>query len=309
MSRWRAPRVQDQLDGQILKALQENDHEKPRSVIGRAKRCRTGRAVAGCKNRHSNLGHDRGSARKTQRDRLTGPGHDRERLREGCGSQARGPILIRYNALRPAHPKRAVRTPARRRDGLLFGPTPNRWMRKRPPMHRLHLRRGRRWSSPALFGLMILVGATGLARADLPTVPDGFTIRLVAAVPAVQYPCQVATAPDGSLFVGEDPMDQVGPADKPIDRILLFRDGKEPVVFADKLNAIFGMVWHDGALYVMNMPHLTVFRDRDGDGKAERAQGAVHRPGRSRRLSQRFQRPHRLGTQDRYRPASLYLGR
>ena len=100
-------------------------------------------------------------------------------------------------------------------------------------------------------------------------MPDGFKIRLVAAVPAVQYPCQVATAPDGSLFVGEDPMDQVGPADKPIDRILLFRDGKEPVVFADKLNAIFGMVWHNGALYVMNMPHLTVLRDRDGDGKAD----------------------------------------
>ena len=103
----------------------------------------------------------------------------------------------------------------------------------------------------------------------MPKVPDGFKIRLVAAVPAVQYPCQVATAPDGSLFVGEDPMDQVGPADKAIDRILLFRDGKEPVVFADKLFAIFGMVWHDGALYVMNMPHLTVFRDRDGDGKAD----------------------------------------
>ncbi len=64
-------------------------------------------------------------------------------------------------------------------------------------------------------------------------------------------------------------MDQVGPANKPIDRILLFREGKDPVVFAEKLNAIFGMVWHDGALYVMNMPHLTVFRDRDGDGRAD----------------------------------------
>ena len=111
--------------------------------------------------------------------------------------------------------------------------------------------------------------ATVPARADLPKVPDGFKIRLVAAVPAVQYPCQVATAPDGSLFVGEDPMDQVGPATKPIDRILLFREGKDPVVFADKLNAIFGMVWHDGALYVMNMPNLTVLRDKDGDGKAD----------------------------------------
>ena len=76
------------------------------------------------------------------------------------------------------------------------------------------------------------------ARAALPKVPEGFEVRLVAAVPAVLYPCQVATAPDGSLFVAEDPMDQVGPSEaKPIDRILLFRDGKEPVVFADGFNA------------------------------------------------------------------------
>jgi putative membrane-bound dehydrogenase-like protein len=116
---------------------------------------------------------------------------------------------------------------------------------------------------------VLFVVIPGATNAATPRVPDGFKIRLVAAVPAVQYPCQVATAPDGSLFVGEDPMDQIGPANKPIDRILLFREGKEPVVFADKLNAIFGMVWHDGALYVMNMPHLTVFRDRDGDGRAD----------------------------------------
>ena len=107
------------------------------------------------------------------------------------------------------------------------------------------------------------------AAAALPRVPEGFQIRLVAAVPAVQFPCQVATAPDGSLFVAEDPMDQVGPANKPIDRILVFRDGKDPVVFAETLNAVFGMVWRDGALYVMNMPNLTVLRDTDGDGKAD----------------------------------------
>lgn len=118
-------------------------------------------------------------------------------------------------------------------------------------------------------GLLGLLAVSQAARADLPKVPEGFKIRLVAAVPAVQYPSQVATAPDGALFVGEDPMDQVGPADKPIDRVLLFRNGKAPVVFADKMNAIFGMVWHDGALYVMNMPHLTVLRDTDGDGKAD----------------------------------------
>ena len=111
------------------------------------------------------------------------------------------------------------------------------------------------------------LGATVLAA--LPKVPEGFEIHLVAAVPAVQFPCQVATSPDGALFVAEDPMDQIGPPDKPVDRILIFREGKEPVVFAETLNAVFGMVWHDGSLYVMNMPNLTVLKDTDGDGKAD----------------------------------------
>ena len=71
-------------------------------------------------------------------------------------------------------------------------------------MHRSSLIRGRRWSVAALIGLAITIGAVGPALAALPKVPDGFAIRLVAAVPAVQYPCQVATALDGSMFVGEE---------------------------------------------------------------------------------------------------------
>ena len=125
----------------------------------------------------------------------------------------------------------------------------------------------------ALFTLFFVIIPGSFCLADgLPKVPEGFQIRLVAAVPAVQYPCQVATAPDGALFVAEDPMDQVGPADKPGDRILVFPKGargEDPIVFADKLNAVFGMIWHDGSLYVMNMPNLTVLRDKDGDGKAD----------------------------------------
>jgi putative heme-binding domain-containing protein len=136
-------------------------------------------------------------------------------------------------------------------------------------MQRFFAPSGRACAVAAAVVFLCGCGAVGPARADLPNVADGFKIRPVAAVPAVQFPCQVATAPDGSLFVGEDPMDQNGPADKSIDRILRFRDGKNPVVFADKPYAIFGMVWHDGALYVMNMPRLSVFRDRDGDGKTD----------------------------------------
>ncbi|MDG3006812.1 PVC-type heme-binding CxxCH protein [Paludisphaera mucosa] len=123
--------------------------------------------------------------------------------------------------------------------------------------------------SRTTLALLLGLALAAPARGDLPKVPDGFKIRLVAAVPAVSYPCQLATAPDGSLFVGEDPMDQVGPADKPIDRVLVFRPGKDPVVFAEGLNAVFGMLWHDGSLYVMNMPNLTILRDTDGDGKAD----------------------------------------
>ncbi len=68
-----------------------------------------------------------------------------------------------------------------------------------------------RRAPPALLILAIATILAPPARADLPKVPEGFEVRLVATVPAVEYPCQVATAPDGALYVAEDPMDQVGP--------------------------------------------------------------------------------------------------
>ncbi|WP_435019742.1 PVC-type heme-binding CxxCH protein [Tundrisphaera sp. TA3] len=117
--------------------------------------------------------------------------------------------------------------------------------------------------------LLLLAAPAGPARAGLPVVPEGFKIRLVANVPAVVYPCQVATAPDGSVFIAEDPMDQVGPYESDHGKILILRDGKDPQVFAEGFRAIFGMAWRDGALYVSHMPYLTVLRDDDGDGKAE----------------------------------------
>jgi putative membrane-bound dehydrogenase-like protein len=121
---------------------------------------------------------------------------------------------------------------------------------------------------PALLTFLVL-GLTASARGALPKVPEGFEVRLVATVPAVLYPCQVATAPDGALFVAEDPMDQIGPYEAKHGRILLFRDGKDPVPFADGFRAIQGMAWYEGSLYVSHMPFLTVIRDTDGDDKAD----------------------------------------
>lgn len=107
----------------------------------------------------------------------------------------------------------------------------------------------------------------------LPIVPDGFAVDLVAAVPEILWPSAVLALPDGSLLVAEDPMDMPGPTNEPLDRILRFAFGEdgsyEKTVFASGLNAVFGLEWIDGAVYVMNMPHLTVLRDADGDGVAE----------------------------------------
>lgn len=131
------------------------------------------------------------------------------------------------------------------------------------------------WRSLALACSLCLL-LTTTAQADLPEVADGFEIRLFAAVPAATFPCQVATSSDGALFVAEDPMDQVGPHEADHGRIVRFAPGKDgkpspdtPTVFADNLRAVFGMAWRDGALYVMHMPYLSIFRDTDGDGKAD----------------------------------------
>ena len=111
------------------------------------------------------------------------------------------------------------------------------------------------WASPSMAGL--------------PKVPEDLEVRLVANVPSFLYACQVATAPDGALYVAVDPMDQVGPYESNLGKIYVYREGREPALFAEGFRAIFGMAWHEGALYVSHMPYLSVVRDSDGDGKAD----------------------------------------
>jgi putative membrane-bound dehydrogenase-like protein len=107
----------------------------------------------------------------------------------------------------------------------------------------------------------------------LPLVPDGFAVDLIAEEPEILWPSSNTCLPDGSLLVGEDRMDMPGPTDQPLDRVIRLRwkegGGFEKTVFAEKLFAVMGMAEVDGAVYVMNMPHLTRLRDADGDGVAE----------------------------------------
>ncbi|MFV1968862.1 MAG: hypothetical protein ACC628_25875, partial [Pirellulaceae bacterium] len=104
--------------------------------------------------------------------------------------------------------------------------------------------------------------------------PVDFKVGLVYEVPDIEHPSAVTCDDEGNLFVGEDPMDMRGPSTKPIDRIVLIRwdeHGGPPVktVFCENLSAVFGMVWHQGALYVMNAPYYTMLKDTDGDGIAD----------------------------------------
>ena len=82
------------------------------------------------------------------------------------------------------------------------------------------------------------------------------------------FPTAIAAAPDGTVYVGSDPMDMPGPPTEPIDRVLAIKDGKSRV-FAEKLWCVKGLEWVDGTLFVVHAPFLSAFRDRDGDGKAD----------------------------------------
>ncbi len=105
-------------------------------------------------------------------------------------------------------------------------------------------------------------------------VPEGFKAELLYGVPEIEHPSVVTCDDVGNLFVGEDPMDMRGPTNKEFDRVLyiVFDQEGKPVrktVFCENLSAVFGLIWHEGALYVMHAPHYTMFKDTDGDGVAD----------------------------------------
>ena len=95
-------------------------------------------------------------------------------------------------------------------------------------------------------------------------------MELIAQAPDLKHPSVVCAAPDGRVFVAEDPMDISAPrADAQEGRVLCFRSDGTRSVFADHLHAVFGMQYLEGKLYVLHNPKFTVFTDHNGVG-AER---------------------------------------
>ncbi len=111
------------------------------------------------------------------------------------------------------------------------------------------------------------------------TLPDGFTVELVASAPLVNRPVSIAFDEQGRLYA----TDSSGSSDKgPTQyerkdhRIVRLEDtdgdGRfdKSVVFADKMMFPEGAMFYDGSLYVAAPPQIWKLTDTDGDGIADK---------------------------------------
>jgi putative membrane-bound dehydrogenase-like protein len=111
------------------------------------------------------------------------------------------------------------------------------------------------------------------------TVPDGFSIELVAAPPLVGHPMMACFDERGRLFVAESAglnmnNEELEKARPNFIRLLedTNGDGKfdKSTIFADNLMIPNGALWLDGALYVAEPPGIWRMEDTNGDGVADR---------------------------------------
>ena len=97
-------------------------------------------------------------------------------------------------------------------------------------------------------------------------IAPNWKLDILAEKPAIHHPSVVFPAPDGRIFLAEDPMDMKGSSKEPTDRILVIHPDGKITVFAEGLYAVFGMQYIDGKLYVHHTPKLSVFIDKDSVG-------------------------------------------
>ncbi|MBI2946148.1 MAG: HEAT repeat domain-containing protein, partial [Verrucomicrobia bacterium] len=115
---------------------------------------------------------------------------------------------------------------------------------------------------------LCVLGIDARAQGPLPTCPPDWKLELVAAAPKIRHPSVVACAPDGRIFVAEDPMDiSALSANLALGRIVCLHPDGRTTLFAEKLYAVFGMQYLEGKLYVLHNPKFSVFTDDNGVGK------------------------------------------
>lgn len=98
-------------------------------------------------------------------------------------------------------------------------------------------------------------------------VPPGFKATLFACDPLIEYPSVIAAGPDAkSLFVAIDYVTGLGEDIIRRDEIRLIEDtdndgyADKATVYSRGFNSIQGLAYHDGFLYVMHAPFLTVLK-------------------------------------------------
>ena len=111
------------------------------------------------------------------------------------------------------------------------------------------------------------------------SLPEGFTIELVAGLPLVDRPITASFDEEGRLYVSDSSGTNDPSAKQLIDkphRVVRLEDtdgdGKfdKSTVFADKLMFPEGTLWHDASLYVAAPPSIWKLTDTDGDGVADK---------------------------------------
>jgi len=111
------------------------------------------------------------------------------------------------------------------------------------------------------------------------SVAPGFALNLFASdeqFPELRNPVQMAFDARGRLWVVSMPSwPHTVPGALPEDKILILEDtdhdGKADkcTVFADGLDALDGIAFHERGVVVSAQPRLLLLRDRDGDGRAD----------------------------------------
>jgi mono/diheme cytochrome c family protein/glucose/arabinose dehydrogenase len=112
------------------------------------------------------------------------------------------------------------------------------------------------------------------------TVPEGYKVELFASekeFPNLAKPMQMSFDNKGRLWVATMPSyPHYRPGDeRPNDKILIYEDtnndgrADKEIVFADKLHLPIGIEFAPEGVYVAQEPHLMLFKDTNGDDKAD----------------------------------------
>ncbi len=111
------------------------------------------------------------------------------------------------------------------------------------------------------------------------TVPDGFTLDLVAGSDLVSRPVSACFDDRGRLYVTESSGSNEPPEQQlkaPTHRIRRLEDTNgdgvfdRSIVFAEGVMFPQGCLWHAGSVYVAGPPSIWRFTDTDGDGVSDR---------------------------------------